>query len=348
MKKRFVYLDELRMIATVFVIAVHTVSLGTVMVEERSAYWYGFEILNYLFLCCNLLFVMISGALLLSVENESAGTFYKKRFVKVCVPMVVYYILYVCAGEGFVWLLPDHWLMVIKRILLGAPDEAPHLWLIYVILWLYVLTPILRYLVQHIPDQVLSGVMVVILLFQTVCTYVDYFYENRVFYGMMDSFVGVFLLGYFLAKDHTKGFRYTVFAAGMASVGISIVHIMNGSDYHRYIFNNAPLMVCYAAAVFLLVKQLFENRKEESRFTEWISRYSFGIMLIHWGVLHYLVKQILHVNPLTGGAVMGTVLMIVLTLFFSLPGAAVLDKTLIRWTENAIYFMLSVVKRKKN
>ena len=131
--KRQVYLDKLRVLATVLVIAVHTVSLGSTLVPERSAVWYGFEISNYLFLCCNLLFIMISGALLLPVKGESAGQFYRKRFLKVLVPMVIYYILYVCAKEGFVWLRPDHWGVMLKRILLGAPEEAPHFWLIYVI-----------------------------------------------------------------------------------------------------------------------------------------------------------------------------------------------------------------------
>lgn len=78
--KRQVYLDKLRVLATVLVIAVHTVSLGSTLVPERSAVWYGFEISNYLFLCCNLLFIMISGALLLPVKGEPAGQFYRKRF----------------------------------------------------------------------------------------------------------------------------------------------------------------------------------------------------------------------------------------------------------------------------
>ena len=44
--KRQVYLDKLRVLATVLVIAVHTVSLGSTLVPERSAVWYGFEIIN--------------------------------------------------------------------------------------------------------------------------------------------------------------------------------------------------------------------------------------------------------------------------------------------------------------
>lgn len=335
-KKRLLYLDILRMTATVAVIGVHTVSLGTTMVTEHSGYWYGFEIANYLFLCCNLLFIMISGALLLPVRGESAGTFYRKRFVKVCVPMVVYYILYVCAKEGICWIFPDHWLALFKRILTGAPEEAPHFWLVYVILWLYVLTPVLRYLMQHIPDSVLGGLMAVILVFQTVVTYSDACYGNPVLTGMLDSFAGVFLLGYFLTRGHTKRFGYLVLGTGAVSVVASVCLILSGRDYYRYIFNNAPLMVFYAMAVFWLVKWLFDGREQVSRFTRIVSRYSFGILLIHWGVLHYLVKQVFGISPLMGGGIGGSLLMMLLTLLFSLAGAVALDKTVIAWVIKAV------------
>ena len=328
--KRQVYLDKLRVLATVLVIAVHTVSLGSTLVPERSAVWYGFEISNYLFLCCNLLFIMISGALLLPVKGEPAGQFYRKRFLKVLVPMVIYYILYVCAKEGFVWLRPDHWGAMLKRILLGAPEEAPHFWLIYVIIWLYVLTPFFRYVVQHIPDSVLSGLVAVILIFQILGTYWDTLYYNSIVSGILGSFAGVFILGYYLTREQGRR-KYFFYGAGILSVCLAVRHIFSGAQYHRYLFNNAPLMVFYTMAVFLFVRQIYVKAETEHFFTKLISRYSFGILLIHWGVLHYLVKQIFHVSPTDFGVIGGSLLMIVLTLFFSLIGAMVLDRTLIHW-----------------
>ena len=327
--KRQVYLDKLRVLATVLVIAVHTVSLGSTLVPERSAVWYGFEISNYLFLCCNLLFIMISGALLLPVKGESAGQFYRKRFLKVLVPMVIYYILYVCAKEGFVWLRPDHWGVMLKRILLGAPEEAPHFWLIYVIIWLYVLTPFFRYVMQHIPDSVLSGLVAVILIFQILGTYWDTLYYNSIVSGILGSFAGVFILGYYLTGEQGRR-KYFFYGAGILSVCLAVRHIFSGAQYHRYLFNNAPLMVFYTMAVFLFVRQIYVKAETEHFFTKLISRYSFGILLIHWGVLHYLVKQIFHVSPTDFGVIGGSLLMIVLTLFFSLVGAMV-NRTLIHW-----------------
>lgn len=72
---RQVYIDDLRVIATVFVIGVHTVSLAATMTEYGSIPFRVLTIFNFIFLSCNLLFVMLSGALLLPVKNESIGIF---------------------------------------------------------------------------------------------------------------------------------------------------------------------------------------------------------------------------------------------------------------------------------
>ena len=69
---------------------------------------------------------------------------------------------------------------------------------------------------------------------------------------------------------------------------------------------------------------------------QWISRYSYSILLIHWGVLHFVVKQKLHVNVLGGGIVGGCIVMMVLTLFISAIGAMILDNTLLKWLQKPL------------
>ena len=146
----------LRVIATVFVICVHTVALAKTTAAPGTLLFRVLEVFNYTFLSCNLFFVIISGALLLPVKGERCRGF--------CAP------LYPC--------LPSHsWSITIcmsvpKResdgslsVAVGTDAAAvlpsdrrwkrPHLWLVYVIISLYVLTPFLRYLrCRHIPDPV--------------------------------------------------------------------------------------------------------------------------------------------------------------------------------------------------
>lgn len=228
---RQVYIDDLRVIATVFVIGVHTVSLAATMTEYGSIPFRVLTIFNFIFLSCNLLFVMLSGALLLPVKNESIGNFFRKRFTKVAIPLVVYYILYIVAKEGLVWLRPDHWILMLRRILTGAPMEAPHFWLVYVIIWLYVLTPFMRYIVHNIPDTVLSGVIGVVFAICALDTYLPLYGINSVFGIVVDSYAGTFLLGYFLSEKCSRKVENFFMFTGFLSFIETCMWIWNGNDY---------------------------------------------------------------------------------------------------------------------
>ena len=234
-KNRKVYIDYLRVAATVFVIGVHTVSLASSMLERGTVSFQVLETFDFLFLSCNLLFIMISGALLLPVQGERVGVFFRKRFSKVAIPLVVYYIFYVCAKEGIQWISPNHWFALLKRILIGAPEEAPHFWLVYVILWLYVLTPFLRWLLWNIPDTVFYGVMAVIF---AVCGW------------FVDSFVGAFLLGYLLDGKCSRKVENLFLAGGAVSFLLSCYWIAGvGENYENYLYNNSPSMLLLSAAI---------------------------------------------------------------------------------------------------
>lgn len=340
------YFDMLRVIATIFVIGVHTVSLAATMVSYKSLSFMVLEIFDFLFLCCNLLFIMISGALLLPVKGEKWYVFFRKRFSKVVIPMVIYYILYICAKEGIAWIYPNHWMAMLQRILSGPPEEAPHFWLVYVIIWLYVLTPFLRWIISHIPNTVLRGLIAVIFVVCSVDTYLPLFGIASPLGNVVDSFAGVFLLGYFLAQKASKREEDVFLTAGVVSFLLSCVLIVTTNEYPDYIYQNAPTMMLYSSAIFILIKRTCNSSPKSSviaAFTSLISRYSYSILLIHWGVLHFVVKQLLHVNVLSGGIWGGCILMMVLTLLISLSGAVILDNTLIKWAEQ-VFLGKKVIK----
>lgn len=114
---------------------------------------------------------------------------------------------------------------------------------------------------------------------------------------------GVFLLGYYLANRAGRRAENFFLAAGLVSYLITCYVILFHGWYDDYIYNNAPTMMFYATAVFVLIKRLVPCGNKESPFVRIIGKYSYSILLIHWGVLHYAVKQVLHVNVLSGGIV---------------------------------------------
>lgn len=347
--RRWAYIDYLRVIATVFVIFGHTVAVARTYAAPGTLLFQVLEIFNFIFSSCNLMFVMISGALLLPVRGERCRDFFARRFSRVLIPMLVYYILYVCAKEGIGQMHPSQWGLMLKRILTGPPEEAPHFWLVYVIIWLYVLTPFLRYLVQNIPDAVMDGVMIVIFLVNALSTYTPLFGIDLHLSGIVDSFAGVFLLGYYLAEKSSRRVENVFLAGGIISFFITCYIITNLGWYDAYIYNNAPTMMLFAAAQFVLVKRIAAGGERTPAFVRMIGKYSYSILLIHWGVLHFGVKQVLHVDVMMGGVWGGCILMAVLTFIGSFAGAVILDYTLILWVRKglgALGSLICAVKKK--
>lgn len=107
---------------------------------------------------------------------------------------------------------------MLQRFFIGPPVEAPHLWLVYVIIWLYVLTPFLRYLVQNIPDPVMNGVMLVIFLLNAYVTYVPLFGVTppAVLSGIVNSYAGRFCLA--IISRTARGSGQRIFPCGGSCV----------------------------------------------------------------------------------------------------------------------------------
>lgn len=328
--ERKIYIDYVRLLATMFVVCVHTLELARTQLMPGTIPFQIAEVFRFVFLSCNLLFVMVSGALLLPVKNERVGEFFAKRFSKVAIPFLVYYILYVCAKEGIQCLYPSYWFTFLKRILSGPPSEAPHFWLIYVILWLYVLTPFLRYLVSNISEVVLTGVIVVIFLVNALDTYLPLWGMNAHLSAVVDSYAGVFVLGYYMAERCSRRAENVLIAGGMISFLLTSHIFFHYGWYDDYVYNNAPTMMLFASALFLGAKRLAVHWVKKGLLLQLISRYSFEILLIHWAVLHVVVKQILKVDVTSGGIFGGCLLAIVLTLVISLVGGIIIEHLLIQ------------------
>lgn len=160
---RRAYLDYARVFAAVMVILTHACSMQA---NEDAAAWK----INLLLVCtgiglvCNPLYVMISGALLLSAEREEAlGAFYFKRFVKVVIPMAVYYVIFLCVSGQMSLIPPRNLREGFLRILGGASGIVPHYWLIYTLISLYVTAPFIRVMVQNLKDSQITVLFFLIL-----------------------------------------------------------------------------------------------------------------------------------------------------------------------------------------
>ncbi|MDI9431562.1 MAG: acyltransferase family protein, partial [Sedimentisphaerales bacterium] len=140
------YINVLRILAIYAVVTAHVAIWLTMATRPFVFHWWLGSGLFYLAHFSIPVFVMISGALLLDdTRRESAGQFYRRRMVRVGVPLVVWTVVYLLVRR-FVDGEPLSTGLVVQLILTGEPYY--HLWFLYMIFGLYLITPALRTFVR--------------------------------------------------------------------------------------------------------------------------------------------------------------------------------------------------------
>ncbi|MCM1182443.1 MAG: acyltransferase [Roseburia sp.] len=333
---RAVHLDYLRVLAAVLVILAHACSP---MVALADADWKRLLLVCGLSLglCCNLLYVMLSGALLLDARSgreESVGSFYLRRASRVMIPLAAYYLLLLSLNDEVAFLPPRNIAASLKRIVAGAPDVGPHLWLIYTIVGLYLVTPFFRVMVRYLSDGMLFSLAVVIIALNALVTYLPLFGMSFGAGTFLAGWEGVFLLGYILVRQDrmdggSRRNRRWMLAAAV-SYGIMVTVVFRDSAQMNYVYNSTPTIVvasCGIFALFLNAKNWFADKK--NLLVRLLSKYSYSIILIHWYALFVVVEGKFHITALRFGCIGGIGATVVLTLLVCLVMAVVFDNTVV-------------------
>lgn len=329
---RKVYLDYARILAAVMVILTHACSM---QVDEDAAPWR----INLLLVCvgiglvCNPLYVMLSGALLLGKEKEEPlGKFYFRRFVKVAVPMLVYYVIFLCLSGGISLIPPQNIKEGALLILAGASGIVPHYWLIYTLLSLYITAPFLRVMVRNLNDGQITALFYLILAQEVIATYCPLLGIQTGFIWNLAAWEGIFILGYIIANRRTKLIERTVLILGGISVIIlSAVMILDYAS-KDYVCNKAPTMVLFAGAVLILLSKLEAKYKIKGKFDvliQVLAKYSYAIILVHWCGLFVVTWGKIGLQPLRFGCIGGIALTVLVAFLVCFVLGFLADNTIV-------------------
>ena len=136
--KREVWLDFLRVMACLMVMLVHSTEPfylggeGALILSPTDAYWVA--IFEGLSRACVPLFLIASSFLLFPLRY-STGEFFKRRALRILVPMFVWTLVY-----ALVWGRP---VANFKGLLLNFNYAAGHLWFVYMLVGVYLMMPLL-------------------------------------------------------------------------------------------------------------------------------------------------------------------------------------------------------------
>ena len=284
---------------------------------------------------CVPVFVMLSGALLLQPgsETESWRTFYRRRLGRVLIPLVFWSLFYLgyelygmhSRGESL------KWGYLIKQTAIGSPYF--HLWYLFMLPGLYLLTPFLRQLLASIERKSLVTLCAGLLLLAMLD---KLFALARSAPPPFAAVLFVPYLGYFLAghlldtASRTARWPWPVLLGSIALTALGCgwfaerEQLQIGTYFYDY-FSLTTIPMGLAA--FALCRRL-----TGCRLATCFAPFSFGIYLIHPLLLDLLWQH--DIQPTT----LHPALAIPLLTVFAFCGSALLSGLLLRlpWLRKTI------------
>ena len=242
---------------------------------------------------------MLSGALLLQPgkADEPLKVFFKKRLNRIGIPFLFWGATY------FAWQILVNGQafsanFIVQGVLTG-PDYQ--FWFLYLLLGLYIVTPVLRVLIKHADWKILRYLIAVwfvgTAIIPLMTLFGSYNLNGNVF--IFTGWLGYFVLGAYLLRVHLKpSFLTLVWMLGLlwTIFGTYLVIATLGERFSQFFLNSISFNVIFAsAALFLLLAAVPPHRIENrfpkgKRVLKLISENTLPIFLFHVIVLDVLQR----------------------------------------------------------
>jgi len=253
--------DLIRTVALFLVILLH-VSVQSVVIPPQMQInaWVAFDFYNSIARPCVPLFVMLSGYLMLqpSKVNEPLKLFFKKRWARIGLPFIFWGVIY------FVWVGLFNNGSFAPESMLQSVLQGPYItfWFMYMLVGLYLLTPILRVFVAHAREDVMKLLLITWFIGTGLIPLVGlfgYHLNNNVF--VLPGWIGYFLLGAYLPKIKMKMRRwrlYALLACGFAWTMLGSIFVEMNPGLERYFFYDylTANVIVASVAMFLLLSSV--------------------------------------------------------------------------------------------
>ncbi len=299
--QRIVFLDYLRVIACFMVVIVHACEFyylnedGIFFARPDDRIWV--SIIDSALRESVPLFVMTSSFLLLPLTC-SAGAFFKRRFVRILIPFLIWSIFYAIAPV-LAGLVEGDIPARLTRLLYNFNGDSGHLWFIYMLIGVYLIMPIISPWLSQVSKRAEQAFLAV--WFVTtfwgyltpwlgdiwgVCFWNDF---HALYY--YSGYIGYVVLAHYIREHVDWSFRkslavsiplivigYAVTAWLFYTRSIESTEPIHGEQSWCFCTFNVAMMT---TGWFLLLKHIKYTGAWLYRPIQWISRMSYGIYLMH-------------------------------------------------------------------
>ena len=292
MKKRIVWLDFLRVIAIIGVIIIHIVgnTINTYQLSGNSKIVYGiFSNVCYISIP---IFVMLSGALFLDRKIS-----YKTMFLKYIRRILLVILLFGTFYSALELVFSTHSFginsigIICKKIITN--DIWAHMWYLYLVIALYLLTPLLENWVCNSSKKEQLVLLIILYVFTIFIKEIEPFLGLKIgFYiPISDGYIFLYLLGNYLYKyDFNKISRYIIYLLGFISFCL-IVLFTYFNTCVSLITYTSTIVILLAISIVLLLKNIkIKNNNKCIKLINEMATCTFGIYIIHQFFINIIYK----------------------------------------------------------
>lgn len=295
-RSRVTYVDIARLAAAFAVVLLHTAGLRLSLCEPESGKFFWAAAFDCFARWSVPLFIMISGMLFLGREVDIKKLWTKNifRLVTAFIFWSYLYNLYTAraAGGG-----AEIFLTALKKM----PGGAMHLWFIFVILGLYVVTPFISRMTKNMTKREAEYFLLVNLLVTFLPNTINYEpltqYIGRfeIFYAA--GYAGFFVAGWYIHNfDHSPLFRRISYTAAVLAYILMVFLTVflsraEGTLWEGFMSFKGVLSYAMAFGAMMFFKYAFGRREYKKRtasnLAHW-SKYTFGVYLVHEMIISLL------------------------------------------------------------
>ena len=295
---RIFYLDEIRALAILLVLLAHTIKNFPVNVNYLASP----TLLSYLTISRMgvPLFFMLSGALLIG-KDYSLSEFFKKRFSRVLIPAIFWYIILfisVAAINGFNFDLIYIWIY-----------DAPFFWFVCAIIGVYMVIPVFSSFAKEYGTRGAGYFLFFWLILVVLANFglTQDYYPSLIF----DNFginIGFAVLGYYLANKEFNIYSLPmVIFSGIIFIACVAVNMYYAYNYEVIVYIHSVTIIIQCSALFLVLRYFskyasFNPGKSLSKLHNFIEKsfigtavytlsiFSYALYLMHYNIVNLLLQ----------------------------------------------------------
>lgn len=331
------YIDVLKTIAIFAVIFIHISAYPFYLYGTIDPHYWLFEnIVDSASRWGVPVLLMVSGAMLLSRVklDEKPSEFFKKRLKKILIPFLFWSLIY------FLWIQRNSLGQINLHVLLeGAKTFLQggvyyHLYFLYYLLGLYIVTPIIRVFIKSATRKDLNYFLILWFIGNAVYPLILQYLGINIgipIYLVM-GYIGYYIIGFYITNyEISRIFKLIVYGLGIISffviaIGTYILTKRSGIPDESLYLYLSPFVIFSSVAVMLFIKsikweKIINNKKKTISIVTEISAASFGVYLIHPIILETLSKYGInssYIHPVIGTSVTFILVFLISFLMISL------------------------------